>query len=63
MKITDIIKAEGEEMCLVMTNERITVGIDKKQDADSCGKNIGGSLYFAVENWIFRSVTRHVYFH
>lgn len=58
----DVMKAEGEETFSTMTSERITVGVTKeKKDADSCGRNIGDSLYFAVENFIFRSVTRHVY--
>ena len=51
IKIPDIMKASGEEMFSVVTSEKITVGVIKKnKDADSYGRSSGESLYFAIEN-------------
>lgn len=52
MKIMHIMKVEGEGMFSITTSEKITVGVTKKKktNTNSCGRSIGGSLYFAIEN-------------
>lgn len=48
MKITDIMKAESEEMFSIMASEKITVGVIKKKMQILVVGVLGE--YFAVEN-------------